>query len=141
MTLVKSPPLIIVLIAALALLGPLIGLAIQHLPTPTQAAISSQLAEEIAADIWRADMAHALERHGGEMVAIVQTCLAAKGRSLYMWNPATGRSASVCELDGGGFGVEIREEDDTFLTAFTKMKIKILREVMDYLARGGYVSN
>ena len=139
MTLVRSrsPIPIIMLVVALALLGPLI----QHLPTPTQAAISSQLAEEIAADIWRADMAHALERHGGEMVAIVQTCLAAKGRSLYMWNPATGRSASVCELDSGGFGVEIREEDDTFLTAFTKTKVKVLRDIMSYLSRGGYISN
>ena len=76
---------------------------------------------------------HAVERHGNDAVDV---CNADPLQTLV--NPLTNRSADVCQLPDGRYGVKICGSDGCTITAFVKEKMKDLDAVLRYLTNRGY---
>ena len=80
---------------------------------------------------------HAAERHSEKAEKVVQ-CLNQKGSVLNLFNPSTGRTAHICEIEKDKFGVLITEGEQKCVTCFIKEKMKLLEKVIQYLANVGY---
>lgn len=156
MSLIKGVPVFVVMVVVIvALLAPAFGQAAQQLTAPRSAQRAAQpqaaevapaaaaqamrTAEEIEADIWNADLAHANDKHGTAEVTTVRNCLAAKGPAAFMWNPFTDRHASICLVKGNRVGVEIDEADGDFVTAFFGKGMRTIQELVDYLSEKGFL--
>jgi hypothetical protein len=79
---------------------------------------------------------HAVERHGEAVLEIDRVCRNG-GMQDTMWNPFTGRSVMICQVEGK-WGLAVYE-DGKLVTAFFKEKMQTLREVQRYLMNAGYV--
>jgi hypothetical protein len=80
---------------------------------------------------------HAAQRHSEKAEKVVQ-CLNQKGSVLNLFNPITGRTAHVCEIEANKFGVLITEGEQKCVTCFIKERMKQLEKVIQYLANVGY---
>lgn len=80
---------------------------------------------------------HAIERHGSDAVR-VRECLDDQGAVQVWLNPATGRSAHICILDVGRYGVQIQNQAGGEITSFIKEKLVRMDQVLKYLANQGY---
>jgi len=78
-------------------------------------------------------MTHAVERHGEEVTAICSAPVIHK-----VFRAADKRSASVCQLPDGRYGVVICGEDSGIVTCFIKEKMRKLDDVIRYLTNRGY---
>jgi hypothetical protein len=83
-------------------------------------------------------ISHGVDRHGGSAV-IVRNCLDNKG-ALQVWhNPTTNRTARICVLDDGKFGVQILTYKLQEVTSFIKDKMSRIEQVENYLRNAGYL--
>lgn len=80
---------------------------------------------------------HSIERHGNDAL-LVEACVNNGGTMEQWWNPNTKRSASICGLPDGRFGILVCEEDGNVVTCFIKDKMKRLEQVYNYLKNRGY---
>ena len=81
---------------------------------------------------------HAIERHG-ESAQKVADCINSKGVLFTMYNPLTGRTAHICDVEPGKWGVLITEgECKDCVTSFIKDKMKNIDKVIKYLNNVGY---
>jgi len=80
---------------------------------------------------------HAMDRHSEKAERVVQ-CLNQKGSMADLFNPITGRTAHICQIDDGKFGVLVTEGEKQCVTCFIKDKMKQLEKVLQYLANVGY---
>lgn len=79
-------------------------------------------------------MSHAMDRHGEDTVNAVCNAPSLKN----MVNNSTGRSADICLLENGLYGVKVCDSDGCVVTAFLKEKMKSLEDVVRYLINRGY---
>lgn len=79
---------------------------------------------------------HAVLRHGdGALMA--RECLEQKGPVATLNNPATNRTAQVCQVDDETFAVVVTEGGRE-ITSFVKEKMHRLDQVLRYLQNVGY---
>lgn len=78
---------------------------------------------------------HADLRHGVE-ATIARTCL---DRPEYLfYNQTTGRTALVCLVEDGKYGIVVLDDLGKEVTAFVKNKMKYFKQVSKYLENCGY---
>jgi hypothetical protein len=80
-------------------------------------------------------LAHADLRHGSE-ANLARSC--AERPEHMFFNPTTGRTAFVCLVIDGRFGVAVVDELGNEVTAFVKNKMKTFEQVEQYLKNCGY---
>lgn len=91
------------------------------------------------ADGFDQTISHA-DRHGRD-AADVRECLNRKGSLQEWFNPTTGRSALLCQLDNGKFGLVVGYKSGDLIrevSAFLKNKFRRLSQVERYLQNAGY---
>ena len=80
-------------------------------------------------------ISHANIRHGSE-ANLARTCVERPEHLFF--NPSTGRTAFVCVVIDGRFGVAVVDELGNEVTAFVKNKMKTFKQVEQYLKNCGY---
>jgi len=87
--------------------------------------------------LWERYNEHATHRHP-EAAPAIRAELECGGSLHHSVNPTTNRSADVCQLPDGMFGVQICDADGCEVTSFPRKTAKSLQDVIDYLTRTGY---
>ncbi len=81
---------------------------------------------------------HSVEKHGSEAL-IVRSCLDNFGGIRMFYNPKTNRTAEICFLENGKYGIQIAEEKNE-ITSFIKNKMQTLKQVVRYVKNTGYTN-
>jgi hypothetical protein len=87
----------------------------------------------LAGGIVMFSLAHAMERHGDDAVAVCN-----QPPIMQLINPTTDRQAHICSMPDGKFGVKIVAKDGDTITAFVKEKMRTVEDVVRYLNNRGY---
>lgn len=84
--------------------------------------------------------AHALDKHGSDVISEASQCFEHNSPTLTMSRSLDKRNASVC-FDGTHFHVYITTQEGNPVTLFTKEKMKTIQQVVQYLCNAGYIPN
>jgi hypothetical protein len=79
---------------------------------------------------------HAIIRHG-TIAEEIRRCIEQQGPLQTWQNPLTGRSAMICQLPSGMFGLQICEGEQE-VTCVPKEKMSRLEQIYQYLKNRGY---
>lgn len=79
---------------------------------------------------------HADTKHGSE-AGLARTCN--DSREYMFYNPSTMRTAFVCIVQDGRFGIYVMDQARQEVTAFIKNKMKSIDQVRKYMMNSGYV--
>lgn len=80
-------------------------------------------------------ISHAVQKHGEDAI-VARSCR--HDPDFLFYNDKTGRTAFVCAVLDGKFGIAVVDEAGEEVTAFIKNKMKSIEQVIQYLKNCGY---